>query len=417
MTADAVALITTYNDGRAKSRLALKYKAMRDNPFSFLRGTAHLFHQRLRETGVDSGGPGAWISGDLHLENFGTYLGNNGLTYFDVNDFDECALAPCSWDLLRLVTSILVAAPAYKLQRSDAVALAGEAIERYRSELAGGKPRWIERRTADGAIGDLIDGLKHRDAAKFVLKRTVGKRGDKLDTASDKMEAVTNTTERKAVTTFVSGLAPQAGGTAHHKVLDVAYRIAGTGSLGIPRYVVLVEQTGADGKPAKALLDLKFSLPSSVAPASKLAQPDLGSEAQRIVTVQTLAQAIPPHLLQAVSVGAKPFVLKELQPSADRLDLATLAADKARITQAIGTMAALAAWAHLRTAGRHGAPSADDLVAFAQAKSALKPVLPAARAMEKSTLDDWATFCKAYDAGAFADVLAAIDKTKADEAA
>ena len=61
----------------------------------FLRGSAHLFHARLKR-GVFKPAPVAWCCGDMHLENFGSYHGDNGLAYFDINDFDEAALAPCA---------------------------------------------------------------------------------------------------------------------------------------------------------------------------------------------------------------------------------------------------------------------------------------------------------------------------------
>ncbi len=40
-----------------------------------------------------------------------------------------------------------------------------------------------------------------------------------------------------------------------------------------------------------------------------------------MVTTQRVAQAISPALLHAVTIGERPFVLKELQPMTDRLDL------------------------------------------------------------------------------------------------
>ena len=35
-----------------------------------------------------------WIQGDLHAENFGTYMDGDGVFIFDVNDFDEAYLGP-----------------------------------------------------------------------------------------------------------------------------------------------------------------------------------------------------------------------------------------------------------------------------------------------------------------------------------
>src|SRR3712207_4747400 len=46
-----------------------------------------------------------WIQGDLHAENFGTYMDGAGRIVFDVNDFDEAYLGHVSWDLRRFVAS------------------------------------------------------------------------------------------------------------------------------------------------------------------------------------------------------------------------------------------------------------------------------------------------------------------------
>ena len=82
---------------------------MRRSPFRFFRGTAHLFYDDWPASSPLDKSPLTWACGDLHLENFGSYKGENGLAYFDINDFDEAALAPASRDLARFATSTLLA--------------------------------------------------------------------------------------------------------------------------------------------------------------------------------------------------------------------------------------------------------------------------------------------------------------------
>ena len=67
----------------------MKLARMRASPFVFLRGTCHRFYERLPNDGPLAKAPLAWICGDAHLENFGTYKGDTRLAYFDINDFDE----------------------------------------------------------------------------------------------------------------------------------------------------------------------------------------------------------------------------------------------------------------------------------------------------------------------------------------
>ena len=49
---DVVSQIRTFNAGRDPVRLQIKYQNMRTSPFAFLRGTCHLFHDRLPLGGV-----------------------------------------------------------------------------------------------------------------------------------------------------------------------------------------------------------------------------------------------------------------------------------------------------------------------------------------------------------------------------
>jgi uncharacterized protein (DUF2252 family) len=86
--------IQDFNQNRDPERLALKYQAMRRDAFVFLRGTCHLFYEDFPQETVLNQSPAAWMCGDLHFENFGSYKADNRLIYFDLNDFDEAILAP-----------------------------------------------------------------------------------------------------------------------------------------------------------------------------------------------------------------------------------------------------------------------------------------------------------------------------------
>ena len=86
-----------------------KYRKMAADPFAFYRGTACLFDHdvaRGRDPWADERTGRVWIHGDLHLENFGTYMNSHGELIFDVNDFDEAYLGPFSWDLRRFLASL-----------------------------------------------------------------------------------------------------------------------------------------------------------------------------------------------------------------------------------------------------------------------------------------------------------------------
>ena len=88
MPKNIIKRIKKFNKNREPELLKLKYEALAESPFRFFRGTCHLFYEDLPQKSFILNSPKAWICGDLHLENFGSFKGDNRLAYFDMNDFD-----------------------------------------------------------------------------------------------------------------------------------------------------------------------------------------------------------------------------------------------------------------------------------------------------------------------------------------
>ena len=110
-------LQSMYADRMAEAPDAFRtrFRKMARDPYAFYRGSAILFFTDLGPKGSFAGrddawmaehGDRVWIQGDLHVENFGTYMDADGRLVFDVNDFDEAYLAPWTWDLRRFVASL-----------------------------------------------------------------------------------------------------------------------------------------------------------------------------------------------------------------------------------------------------------------------------------------------------------------------
>ncbi|SMG57962.1 DUF2252 domain-containing protein [Paraburkholderia susongensis] len=396
---DIAKTIASFNAGRDPERLAMKYKAMRGSPFVFLRGTCHLFYERLPRAKVLDDAPTVWICGDMHLENFGSYKGDNRLVYFDNNDFDEACLAPSPYELVRLLTSVLVGAADLKLSRAQALALCHTALDAYGAALAFGKSRWIEAELATGMVRDLFDALASRTRAAHLDRRTVLKGKTRVLKVDGKKALPVSDEQREAVTQFMQKLAASEPNPEFYRTLDVARRIAGTGSLGVDRYVILVEGKGSpDGN---YLIDLKEALPSSVSPHVNVTQPKWRSEAQRVVDVQQRNQAVSQAFLRAVDFNKRPYVLRSLQPSEDRVALADWDGKLPRLEEVINSMAQLSAWAHLRSSGRQKSAITDDLIAFGNRRDWQLPLIDLATQCETQVAADWKTYCDAYDRGVF----------------
>jgi uncharacterized protein (DUF2252 family) len=396
---DIATTIARFNAGRDPERLAMKYKAMRASPFVFLRGTCHLFYERLPRDKVLDEAPPVWICGDMHLENFGSYKADNRLIYFDNNDFDEACLAPALYELVRLLTSVLVGAADLALSRAQALALCHTAVDAYGAALAFGKSRWIEAETSVGMVRDLFDALASRTRAAHLDRRTILKGKTRVLKVDGKKALPVSEAQRAAVMQFMQKFAASESNPDFYRILDVARRIAGTGSLGVDRYVILVEGKGSpDGN---FLIDLKEALPSSVVPHVRTPQPAWQTEAQRVVEVQRRNQAVSQAFLHAVQFNQRSYVLRSLQPSEDRVALSDWNGKLPRLEEVVNSMAELSAWAQLRSGGRQKSSIADELIAFGNRRDWQLPLIELATQCESQVAADWKAYCEAYDGGAF----------------
>src|SRR4051794_23271148 len=141
-------IVTVLNDAFAPlmeadpAAFRVKYRKMAMDPFSFYRGTACLFYadvtsdERWALDGwVDERSSGIWIHGDLHAENFGTYLNSEGRLVFDVNDFDEAYIGHFTWDLQRFAASVAVMGWRKALPEEDIRGLVGRYLRGYLSQV------------------------------------------------------------------------------------------------------------------------------------------------------------------------------------------------------------------------------------------------------------------------------------------
>src|SRR3954449_8155435 len=112
-----------------------KFRKMAADPIAFYRGSASLFCSdvgRLEDRWVDEATSRVWIQGDLHAENYGTYMDSAGVLVFDVNDFDEAYVGHYTWDLQRMAASLALLG--FRKALSDASI--AELIETYAGAYA-----------------------------------------------------------------------------------------------------------------------------------------------------------------------------------------------------------------------------------------------------------------------------------------
>ena len=397
--AKVVKSIVRFNADRDPERLAMKYLKMRASPFVFLRATCHLYYAQLPDAAALRKAPAAWVCGDLHLENFGSYKGDNRLVHFDINDFDEGVLAPASWDLVRFLSSVMVGRKSLGVGAREARELCKLFVEAYAGALVDGKARWIERETASGPVRELLESLRTRKRADLLAKRTVVK-GRRRALRVDGIKALAaSESQHDAVRRLIAAFAKSQPDPAFYEVLDVARRVAGKGSLGLDRFAILVRGRGEpDGH---YLLDLKQAPASALAGVTPLAQPPWADDSARVVSIQRRMQAISAAFLHSLQMAGRPYILRDLQPSDDRVELSVDRPQAGRTESLLSSMANCLAWAQLRSAGRNGSACADELIDYGSKGKWRAPLIETACVAATQAEADWTQFAQAYDDGVF----------------
>ena len=121
-------LVDAFSDLMAADPAAFrtKFRKMAADPFAFYRGSACLFYADVADRDdpwADERTSRVWIQGDLHAENFGTYMDGDGVLIFDVNDFDEAYLGHFTWDVQRFAASMALLGWRKALSDDDITAL------------------------------------------------------------------------------------------------------------------------------------------------------------------------------------------------------------------------------------------------------------------------------------------------------
>lgn len=115
-----------------------KYRKMAADPHAFYRGSACLFYADVtadEDPYADKHSGKIWIHGDLHVENFGTYLNSDGRMVFDVNDFDEAYLGRFTWDLQRFAASLALTGWQKAIPEEDVRRLIGKFVRSYLAQV------------------------------------------------------------------------------------------------------------------------------------------------------------------------------------------------------------------------------------------------------------------------------------------
>ncbi|HVR61933.1 MAG TPA: DUF2252 family protein, partial [Polyangia bacterium] len=233
--------------GRFAGLFEHKIDRMAASPLAYLRGAAPLFYRLLAQAPALSEGPGGkgWLCGDAHLENFGAFRTEDGVA-FDINDFDEATIGPWRVDVLRLATSVMLAGRELGADGRRRIALSRALLDSYvrhafeASRMPAPPP----------PVAALLGQVKRRSHHELLAERTEST-GDRRRFVRDRRyQELSKRQARAARAAFDRYARRLASGEPPRcfEVLDVAFRLAGTGSLGCLRVAVLTRGSGgSDG--------------------------------------------------------------------------------------------------------------------------------------------------------------------------
>jgi uncharacterized protein (DUF2252 family) len=288
-------LLEASTRGRVAELVALKNKLMAESPFAYFRGAVPVMAYDLSligNTGIRN-----QLCGDAHVRNLGAFAAPDGRLVFDINDFDETIVGPFEWDVKRMATSLVLAgrgAGAKNLHCREAAAVF---LERYRTAMGifarmpvvevaryqvhrlrnisalEGIMQMAERATPMHTLMTLTEARDGAGAAKKVAKKAV--KGSEIAGTAERVFKTLppqltrvrgDVAERvlESLAKYAESLQPERRHfLAQYRPVDVAFKVVGTGSVGLRDYVVLME---GNGPKDPLFLQIKEEVASGYAP-------------------------------------------------------------------------------------------------------------------------------------------------------
>ncbi|KOV33669.1 DUF2252 domain-containing protein [Streptomyces sp. XY152] len=339
---DPVDVIERQSATRLPELVPVRYGRMLESPFRFYRGAAAIMAADLGpapDTGLT-----VQLCGDAHLLNFRLLASPERRLVFDINDFDETHTGPFEWDVKRLAASLAVAGRAngFPVEAQDEIVRA--CVKAYRQrmrEFAGMRTLdvWYAQDDAD-RLRELMTSSASREArrraaraaarartrthlqafAKLTRVEHGGRRivpdpplitplGDLVDDSS---------AEEKALREVLDGYARSLSSEHRHllgryRLVDVARKVVGVGSVGTRCWIVLLLGRDDDDP---LLLQAKEAQESVLAAHTEGERYD--NQGRRVVAGQRLIQTTSDILLgwtHAVGLDGRPrdFYVRQLR--------------------------------------------------------------------------------------------------------
>jgi len=322
---DPIALLRRTDRARLPSLIPIRYGRMLASPAAYFRGAAAIMAQDLSQLPVT--GSRVQVCGDAHLGNFGGFATPERALIFDLNDFDETVVGPWEWDVKRLVASAVITGREQNLSEDRCQAVAHAAVSSYREQMhIYGAKRFLEIWYSAIQADELLDRLSSPELSeelttKARAKTNVGsltkladRDGHRVRISNDP-PLVTHRTypvpqRLPDVWSAYRASLPADRRTLvnRYRVVDIARKVVGVGSVGLRCFVILLLGTN-DEDPL--FLQLKEARPSVLEPyGHRSAYAHAG---KRVVTGQRIMQAASDLFLGWTRCGGVDYYVRQLR--------------------------------------------------------------------------------------------------------
>jgi len=331
----ALELLARSMRGRVPALIQLKYQLMAASPFGYFRGAVTVMAADLAV--LPSTGIVCQLCGDAHVRNLGAFAAPDGRLVFDINDFDETIRGPFEWDLKRMAASLVLAGRESGHKEASARMAVEKFVARYAAQMrAFAKMPSLEVGRFQvhrmGQVAPVHDALLKAERATPLhtleqltelasVKSAVSRRFIELP------PTLTRVTGRKAAAvlaalgTYREMLEPQRRHLLSlYRPVDVAFKVVGTGSVGLRDYCVYFEGNGANDP---LFLQIKEEPDSGYAPYLPDAEPP-HHNGQRVAEGQKAMQVQSDPFLGWTHISGRDYLVRQLNDHKGSIELEDL---------------------------------------------------------------------------------------------
>jgi uncharacterized protein (DUF2252 family) len=323
-------MIQQSNEDRLEELIPVRHTRMSSSPFAFYRGTASIMAQdlsHLPQTNIK-----VQAIGDCHLMNFGGFASPERTLILDANDFDETIPASWEWDIKRLATSFVLAGRNISLRKEDSRELAYILTQSYRLHMEifskmNALDLWymkfdldtLRKNSKSTELKQQLDeaiAKAHKNTSEKIFYKITQQVMGKFEIL-DQPPLIYHAHDVQESLAYIHSFLKAYCETLqddrrwlfdHFKVVDVALKVVGVGSVGTRCYVVLM----LNRKEEPLFIQVKEARQSVLQPFTAPSQ--YAHNGQRVVEGQRLVQAASDIFLGwSTGPAGRHFYLRQLR--------------------------------------------------------------------------------------------------------